>query len=115
MACSHPLEPLFQTENGFVFRCKHCKWLNICFGPVILALSESRLAQFRTLVASLEPSEDTRHDLNGRRFHLSMSDRSMGLALTEEEVTEILELLDGALAMVELDGLVSNSLGAGLS
>ena len=114
MACNHPLEPIFRTKNGQVFRCKSCSWANIRFGPVIIAQKESRLAELASLVRTMEPTPGEGHDLEGRCYHVGLADRTIGLALTRSEVDELAELLSGAAAMIELDALMNESLGQGL-
>ncbi|RMH61360.1 MAG: hypothetical protein D6685_09435 [Bacteroidetes bacterium] len=111
MSCTHPLDPLFQTEQGIVFRCRCCGWFNVVFGPVILAQDRRGFNELRTLIDRLRPEVDPARHAGARCYHLHTANRQIGLAFTQEEMDELRELLAGAAAMDELDALLQGTLG----
>ncbi|MEO0558737.1 MAG: DUF6686 family protein [Bacteroidota bacterium] len=111
MSCLHPPERLYDSEHGAVLRCKQCGRFNVLFGPVILTHSRQGFEEFCDLIRGLNPDADSVHHGASRCYHLHTPDRQFGLAFTQEEVDELRELLAGALAMDELDGLLDETLG----
>lgn len=112
MACSHIPDHLFETENGVVLRCDQCGWFNVLFGPVVLANDRDGFKELRDLIVSLEPQEGAAHHASDRRYQLHTANRQIGLAFTEAEVEELRDLLNGAAAMDELDGLLDDALSS---
>ncbi|MEM1041041.1 MAG: DUF6686 family protein [Bacteroidota bacterium] len=110
MNCSHPLDPLFQTDRGAVFRCEHCGWFNVLFRPVVFTHSREGFEDFCALIRMLEPDPGADPQTNECCYHLHTPDRQIGLLLSQEEVDDLRELLDGAAAMDELDGLIDDAL-----
>lgn len=110
MKCSHPLKPLYQTAQGTVFRCRCCGWFNVLFGPVVLTHSRQGFRALCALIHALEPELDPALHVGARCYHLRTANRQIGLTFTEDEVDELRELLAGAAAMDELDGLIDDAL-----
>ncbi len=106
MACTHPLEPLYQTEHGIVFRCRCCNWFNVFFGPIILAHSVHGFQELKTLIEQIVPEQDLAFHVGARCYHLRTGNRQVGLAFTQEEIEELRELLKGAAVMYELDTIL---------
>ncbi|MEM1117879.1 MAG: DUF6686 family protein [Bacteroidota bacterium] len=110
MDCHHHLDGLYETEHGAVYRCRQCDWFNVFFGPIILSNSRAGFDQLHALIDSLEPELDPAHHAFGRRYHLHTANHQFGLAFTQAEIDELRELLDGAVAMDELDRLLDDAL-----
>ncbi|MEM6785821.1 MAG: hypothetical protein AAF624_19035 [Bacteroidota bacterium] len=104
--------PLFETENGVVFRCVSCPYYHVAFGPVILANDPHGLRTLSRLLDRLEPQEDPRFHLGDRCFHLHTPSGDVGLVFSPDEIEELRDLVRGAVAMLELDDLIADTLGS---
>jgi hypothetical protein len=113
MACNHPLQPLYQTENGVIFQCQRCGWFNILFGPVLLGHSAQGLYDLKTFVDTLDPEINPAMHIGARCYHMRLPRVPIGLIFTAEEMEELSDLLRGATVMHELNGLLNDELGPG--
>ena len=113
MACTHPLQPLYQTENGVVFQCQSCGWFNVLFGPVMLGHSVQGLYDLKTFVDTLNPEIDPALHVGARCYHMRLPRVPIGLVFTAEEMEELSDLLHGATVMHELNGMLNSELGMG--
>ncbi|MEM8599397.1 MAG: DUF6686 family protein [Bacteroidota bacterium] len=105
-------DSLYETENGIVFRCASCPYYHVAFGPVILANDPHGLRMLRELLDRLQPQEDPRFHLGDRCYHLHTPSGDVGLVFSHDEIEELRELIHGAVAMLELDTLITDTLGS---
>ncbi|GIV60443.1 MAG: hypothetical protein KatS3mg044_1398 [Rhodothermaceae bacterium] len=111
MPCPHPLEPIYRTTHGAVYRCRGCRWVNICFGPIILAYDTAGLFRFARLIREMASARGNEPACTERCHYLRTPDRQIGFAFTADEVRELDALLDGAAAMLDLEKMLEETLG----
>ena len=111
MNCSGVFKPLFQTDNGGVFRGASCPHYHVAFGPGVRANDPQGLRVLRRILDGLQPQRDPRFHLGDRCYHLHTPSGEVGLVFSHDEIVELRELVQGAVAMLDLDTLIADTLG----
>ncbi len=100
---------LFETDFGSVKILRYCNRLRIIYGNLIL---EQSMIEYRSLMNKL-------HNLNKyfslighsyyKRFLISLKKYTRYLTLSSKEIEELLELMNGADDMLELEKIIAES------
>ncbi|WP_022836828.1 DUF6686 family protein [Salisaeta longa] len=102
---------LFQTEHGTVLRCACCNRIEVVFGNIALAEEPPLFARFHRLVAGLDlDALCADHPDVSHPVVLSADGDKLAFRFTCDEARALRELLDGAAAMLELEGLLQETL-----
>ncbi|RFM26277.1 DUF6686 family protein [Deminuibacter soli] len=93
--CSY--QKLYYHENiGYVFRCVHCKCLQLAFGNVLLTFEESMLGDFMQVLDMHEQSYRNMPDEGVRQIRIPLPFEGMALLLSKSELRQLIHMTDGA-------------------
>jgi len=103
---------IFRTPNGKVLRCACCGRLEVVFGNIAVAEDPPLFERFRQIVKQLNlDALESRID-SDRPILLPVDGEKVTFRFTRAEAIELQELLDGAVAMLELGEMLDETLGA---
>ncbi|WP_141491607.1 hypothetical protein [Longimonas halophila] len=101
---------LFSTNRGAIFQCSCCRRLQLMFDDIVLVLSPR---DFRCLSDAVETAMQQIDDAVPSWWRLSAPGRSpkSGVRVHSDDIAALRDLLQGTAAMLELDGLLADTLG----
>jgi len=97
---------IHQTDHGQVFVCNQCDRFHFEFGNVVLMLNNEQFAHFCRGILSLDGAtldKDGEGAGYRRRIHIPVAGCQLRFVLNQEELTEVKELLWGAIARKGLE------------
>jgi len=101
---------IFETERGKVLRCACCERLEVQFGNVALAEDPDVFRRFCRIVAGLD-LRTYAHASSERPVVLPIDGDKLNFRFTLDEANELKDLVDGAVATLELESLLRETLG----
>lgn len=104
---------IFRTPNGRVLRCACCGRLEVTFGNIAVAEEPALFERFRQIVRQLNVNRLGRGVGGKRPVVLPVDGEKISFRFTRAEAVELQELLDGASAMIELGGMLDETLNPG--
>jgi len=104
-----PPDPrLAESAQGAVSRCPCCGDLDLQFGDVGVTLSAAQLRQMRRTLAAVRSQEDAPW---GWALRAETARESTVFRLVGDDAAELAGLLDAAVAVLDLDALLLDTLG----
>ncbi|MFB6258793.1 MAG: DUF6686 family protein [Flavobacteriales bacterium] len=97
---------LHHTEEGFVHYCSCCEHFQVGFGNAIMVLPREGFCELHQQLSGIDPFKIPEEVLPNGRTHLIKSSCQSFMALNEEEISELQELLDGAEAAFQVETLL---------
>jgi hypothetical protein len=102
---------LFQTARGTVLRCACCDRLEVQFGNIALAEDPTIFKRFCEVALALD-LQSPAQPASDRPVVLPVDGDKLNFRFTRDEAAELQELVRGAVAMLELEGLLDETLNA---
>ena len=99
---------LAQSDHGVVSRCPCCGDLDLRFGDVGVTLSAVQLRRMRRTLAAVRAEE---HAPWGWALRAETARESAVFRLVGDDAAELADLLDTAVAVLDLDALLLDALG----
>ena len=81
----------------------------MAFGNVVIKNAEERFITFRNIVADLAEKKKTEYEREAKNIYLETPCRNMMLLFTANELDQLDELLQGAVASIEIDNLIEST------
>lgn len=112
MAAECPSAPdhLFETLDGFSYRCPCCNRIEVVFKHFVVALNEYDFERLRKANDVLLDSVERYGPYSSIDFHVKVEDRTLRIPLFPLDVLDLKELLDGTAAMIELETILAATL-----
>ena len=103
---------LFTTPHGSVFRCPCCGDYEVRFRGAVASVNRLELGE---LYETVEAARDAADAPFGWQLRARTARQTTTLALRNDDVAELADLLGGAVAMLALDALLTETLGLHLT
>lgn len=106
-----PTQTLYSSRYGFVYRCNQCEYLQIEFGNFIIGYTIEAFQLFTDLVNSVDLQDEyLYHDHLTRKIVIQPVCSPGYYCFSGEEIMDLRDLLNGAIAMLELDDFLVRNL-----
>lgn len=108
MEHEHHLRSLTQQDNGYIGFCAGCGSYNVAYKNMLFVLSESEYTYFRQALKDhlgMRPFFTT----HGKEWLLKTPMQNYYLMLTDDEISEIGQMMDDASLLMEVDDILRSS------
>ncbi|MBX9850609.1 MAG: hypothetical protein K2X86_02510 [Cytophagaceae bacterium] len=100
----HEIEIIFNTRKGFTYRCKNCEYIQIELGNFIFASDPDSFYLFKCFIDSVDLNDEGIYQKHLNRKIVFEPFLNRGFyCFSKEEILELKELLNGTIAMLEID------------
>jgi hypothetical protein len=100
---------LHRTDQGFVRYCACCDHFQVGLGNAVMVLDRTSFNELHDSLLALDPEEVPESRLPNGKTHLIKTSCQSFAAMDLDEVEELQELLDHAMAGLQVNELLENS------